>query len=165
MPQGTKATRRVPYRFVFSHWFPRVVSTLNCTDYLPAAVLTLSIDTTVVLPLSSLERSVLAGALLSFYYCCRLSIDVLVGAEALYVPGLTALMARSGVFQISRVTSLVHSALNCAWVAVGDTYRRAYVLVGACECRTRVCMYVCMVITYSRVWINRVRLPILLVVS
>ena len=28
-----------------------------------------------------------------------------------------------------------------------------------------VCMYVCMAITYSRVWINRVRLPILLVVS
>ena len=28
-----------------------------------------------------------------------------------------------------------------------------------------VCMYVCMVITYSRVWTNRVRLPILLVVS
>ena len=28
-----------------------------------------------------------------------------------------------------------------------------------------VCMYVCMVITYRRVWINRVRLPILLVVS
>ena len=28
-----------------------------------------------------------------------------------------------------------------------------------------VCMNVCMVITYSRVWINRVRLPILLVVS
>ena len=28
-----------------------------------------------------------------------------------------------------------------------------------------VCMYVCMVITSSRVWINRVRLPILLVVS
>ena len=28
-----------------------------------------------------------------------------------------------------------------------------------------VCMYVCMVITYSRVWINRVRLSILLVVS
>ena len=26
-------------------------------------------------------------------------------------------------------------------------------------------MYVCMVITYSRVWINRVRLPILLVIS
>ena len=26
-------------------------------------------------------------------------------------------------------------------------------------------MYVCMVITYSRLWINRVRLPILLVVS
>ena len=26
-------------------------------------------------------------------------------------------------------------------------------------------MYVCVVITYSRVWINRVRLPILLVVS
>ena len=31
--------------------------------------------------------------------------------------------------------------------------------------RMYVCMYVCMVITYSRVWINRVRLPILLVVS
>ena len=30
---------------------------------------------------------------------------------------------------------------------------------------THVCMYVCVVITYSRVWINRVRLPILLVVS
>ena len=28
-----------------------------------------------------------------------------------------------------------------------------------------VCMYLCMVITYSRVWIDRVRLPILLVVS
>ena len=28
-----------------------------------------------------------------------------------------------------------------------------------------VCMYVCMVITYDRVWINRVRFPILLVVS
>ena len=27
------------------------------------------------------------------------------------------------------------------------------------------CLYVCLVITYSRVWINRVRLPILLVVS
>ena len=27
------------------------------------------------------------------------------------------------------------------------------------------CMYVCMVITYSRVWINRVRLPVLHVVS
>ena len=27
------------------------------------------------------------------------------------------------------------------------------------------CMYVCMVMTYSRVWINRLRLPILLVVS
>ena len=27
------------------------------------------------------------------------------------------------------------------------------------------CMYVCMVITYSRVWINRVRLPILLVAA
>ena len=31
--------------------------------------------------------------------------------------------------------------------------------------RMYICMYVCMVITYSRVWINRVRLPILLVVS
>ena len=31
--------------------------------------------------------------------------------------------------------------------------------------KTRKRQYVCMVITYSRVWINRVRLPILLVVS
>ena len=31
--------------------------------------------------------------------------------------------------------------------------------------RGLVCMCVCVVITYSRVWINRVRLPILLVVS
>ena len=31
--------------------------------------------------------------------------------------------------------------------------------------RQYVCMSVCMVITYSRVWINRVGLPILLVVS
>ena len=34
-----------------------------------------------------------------------------------------------------------------------------------CFDKGKVCMYVCMVITYSRVWINRVRLPILLVVS
>ena len=31
--------------------------------------------------------------------------------------------------------------------------------------KEEIIMYVCMVITYSRVWINRVRLPILLVVS
>ena len=31
------------------------------------------------------------------------------------------------------------------------------------ESRQYVCMYVCMVITYSRAWINRARLPILLV--
>ena len=31
--------------------------------------------------------------------------------------------------------------------------------------KIHVCMYVCMVITCSRVWINRVRLPILLAVS
>ena len=43
----------------------------------------------------------LAGALLSSYYCCRLSIDVLVGAEALDVTGLTALVARGGVFEKS----------------------------------------------------------------
>ena len=35
----------------------------------------------------------------------------------------------------------------------------------AMELELYVCMYVCMVITYSRVWINRVMLPILLVVS
>ena len=139
MPQRAKATRRAQCRFFFSHSFPRIVSTLYCTDYLPAAVLTLSIHTTAVLLLSSMERSVLAVALPSFYYCCLLSIDVLVGAEALYLPSLTALMARGRVAQILRVTSLVHSALSCAWIAVGDTYRRAYVLVGACECRTRVC--------------------------
>ena len=28
-----------------------------------------------------------------------------------------------------------------------------------------VCMYICMIITFSRVWINRVRLLILLVIS
>ena len=33
------------------------------------------------------------------------------------------------------------------------------------SCYMYVCMYVCTVITYSRVRINRVRLPILLVVS
>ena len=33
------------------------------------------------------------------------------------------------------------------------------------EMRGLVCMYVCMVITFSRVWIDRVRLTILLVVS
>ena len=39
---------------------------------------------------------------------------------------------------------------------------RAATLAKAVE---TVCMYVCMVITYSRVWVNRVRLPILLAVS
>ena len=33
------------------------------------------------------------------------------------------------------------------------------------NCNRPLCMYVCMVITYSRVWINRVKLPILLVVN
>ena len=42
----------------------------------------------------------LAKASLSSHYCCHLSIDVLVG-EALYVPDLTALVARGGVFKIS----------------------------------------------------------------
>ena len=32
-------------------------------------------------------------------------------------------------------------------------------------CYRQIVWYVCMVITYSKVWINRVRLPILLVVS
>ena len=42
-----------------------------------------------------------------------------------------------------------------------------FVHVYACVCVwvVQYCMYVCMVITYSRVWINRVRLPILLMVS
>ena len=43
----------------------------------------------------------LAGALLSSHYCCRISIGVLVGAESLDVPGLTALVTRGGVFQIT----------------------------------------------------------------
>ena len=42
-------------------------------------------------------------------------------------------------------------------------YRKHYSMVEARS--VNVCMYVCMVITYSRVRINRVRLPILLVVS
>ena len=41
-------------------------------------------------------------------------------------------------------------------------YKRNTRLIYVCQ---YVCMYVCMVITYSRAWINRVRLPILLVVS
>ena len=101
VPQVAKATRRVPYRFFFCHWFPRNVSTLYCTGYLPIAVPMLGICTTAVLLLFSLKRSVLAGALLSSHYCCLLSIDVLVGAVALDVPGLTALVARDGVFKIS----------------------------------------------------------------
>ena len=47
------------------------------------------------------------------------------------------------------------SGLN-AWIVVFGVEHEEYV------CRA---MYVCIVITYSRVWINRVRLPILLVVS
>ena len=43
----------------------------------------------------------LAGALISSSYCCRLSFGVLVGAVALDVLGLTALVSRGGVFQIS----------------------------------------------------------------
>ena len=77
------------------------MSTLYCTGYFTAAVLTLGIYTTAVLLLPSLERSVPVGALLSSHYCCRLSIDVLAGAEARDVLGLTALVARGGVFQIS----------------------------------------------------------------
>ena len=46
------ATRRIPYRFFFSHWFPRNMSTLYCTGYLPAAVFTLGFYTTAVLLLS-----------------------------------------------------------------------------------------------------------------
>ena len=42
----------------------------------------------------------LAGALLPSHYCCRLSIDVLVGTVALDVPGMIVLVARDGVFKI-----------------------------------------------------------------
>ena len=101
VPWVAKATQRVPYRFYISHWFPCNVSTLYCTGYLPAAVLTLGIYTTAVLLLSSLERLVLAGGLVSSHYCCGPSIDVPVRVVALGVPGLTALVARGGVFQIS----------------------------------------------------------------
>ena len=45
-------------------------------------------------------------------------------------------------------------------------YTAVVVVVVALIVYIYVCMYVvCIVITYSRVWINRVRLPILLVVS
>ena len=43
----------------------------------------------------------IAGAPFSSYYCCRLSIGVLVGEETLDVPGFAALVARGGVFHIS----------------------------------------------------------------
>ena len=43
----------------------------------------------------------LAGALPSSRYCCCLPIDVLVGAVALDVPDLTALVARDEAFEIS----------------------------------------------------------------
>ena len=52
-------------------------------------------------------------------------------------------------------------ALKYKSTAVFSEY---YLYVLQLYSRARVCMYVCMVITYSRVWINRVRLPILLVV-
>ena len=46
-------------------------------------------------------------------------------------------------------------------MAIGaPAYRRAILCMYVC-----MYVYVCMVITYSRVWINRVKLPILLVVS
>ena len=48
----SKARRRVPYRFFFSHWSPRNVSTLYCQAYFPAAVFTLGIYTTAVLLLA-----------------------------------------------------------------------------------------------------------------
>ena len=52
---------------------------------------------------------------------------------------------------------------------LGGNAIRRYFLGGNAICRYffsgNICMYGCMVITYSRVWINRVRLPILLVVS
>ena len=60
------------------------------------------------------------------------------------------------------VTCTLGLVLKCWFVS-----RRcaSYLSVSALE-RLRVCMYIlCMIITYSRVWINRVRLPILLVVS
>ena len=65
----------------------------------------------------------LAGALISSLYCCRLSVGVLVGAVALDISGLTVLVARGRMFRISaRVTNLAHLASSCARVAVGGTY-------------------------------------------
>ena len=49
VPQAAKATRRVPYRFLFSHWFPCNGGALHSTGYLLTAVLTLSIYTAAVL--------------------------------------------------------------------------------------------------------------------
>ena len=82
----------------------------------------------------------LAGALLSSHYCYRLSIDVLIEAVALDVPGLTALVARGGVFQIfCEGDQLGPFGLQLCAGCDGRYAWRACVLVGACEGLTRVC--------------------------
>ena len=63
--------------------------------------------------------------------------------------GLTVSEAKTEIMCL-RAKGMLESTATFSVEAAGQVY---------------VCMYVCMVITYSRVWINRVRLPILLVVS
>ena len=59
---------------------------------------------------------------------------------------------------------LVGESLD-AWLLNGDNVERWESNKLTASDRRVLIMYVCMVITYSRVWINRERLPILLVVS
>ena len=54
---------------------------------------------------------------------------------------------------------------KCFQQAITLLYGRFRRSQQCCVQRMCVCMHVCMVITYSRVWINRIRLAILLVVS
>ena len=66
-----------------------------------------------------------------------------------------------------KMTTLDRSILEISLGCEGQEYfgMAEYIEVGTSAGETPLCSHVCMVITYSRVWINRVRLPILLVVS
>ena len=74
---------------------------------------------------------------------------------------LCPLMSRLRVDACCTPRVLFSAREKCALVSAA--YRLARLAGNHFSVRLR--MYVCMVITYSRVWINRVRLPILLVVS
>ena len=101
------------------------------------------------------------------------------GPQVAECPRVVPLPARSGYISKNRGTVLEKSRRDKVYPAFFGHGRvkvgvdQSAVSVSRCKkigtllCRvlTSVCMYVCMVITYSRVWINRVRLPILLVVS